>query len=553
MPTTSIDGPQLEFNLEKYEGSNIYLIHDTLLEIRLKIIDVETKAVPVKTLSVAPRNNILHTLFDKVSLYLNDTLITVDPSNYAYKAYILNALTYSFISKDSHLQSQGFFSDEFDNFDETSIEKNSGFGQRCTLFRKKFNTANDYREDGALFFGRLYHELSSCQTGLPPGVKAKFLLTKNNPLFVIQSAASDTKTYAYKILSANLYVPVAQLSLSVYNELSTIMARKHDPKSVAIHFRRLEIRPISLPHSKQDYYSTPLFTQNDLPCKIIITFVEADAFLGSHHKNPFKFNRLWSVQVPELENDANITHLRQERDIFDQRFARLEKKLEDFMQFHLENEIQKQTKLIGKGKGKGKSSQKNNLDSNVQAQDVTSNSITKQFEDILRKTLTMSYESENLRSNAIPNKEKNQNKDHREPLPSTSRASSLHSFHSEHQRTTNRAYSFATEDTTSDNEDVQGLVTKTVFIKNIELLLNSTPIDQIDDQQTEDECLKTYWRMFNSNGQVNSLFSNSISYEDFRGGYFFAVYDLSTSGKANSNFVIPSIRIGHLRIRYTFF
>lgn len=30
------------------------------------------------------------------------------------------------------------------------------------------------------------------------------------------------------------------------------------------------------------------------------------------------------------------------------------------------------------------------------------------------------------------------------------------------------------------------------------------------------------------------------------------VYDLSTSGKCNSNFVIPSIRIGHLRIRVQF-
>jgi len=59
--------------------------------------------------------------------------------------------------------------------------------------------------------------------------------------------------------------------------------------------------------------------------------------------------------------------------------------------------------------------------------------------------------------------------------------------------------------------------------------------------------------MFASNGQINSLFSNSITYEDFRNGYFFAVYDLSTSGKSNSNFLIPSIRIGHLRTRYSKF
>ena len=35
-------------------------------------------------------------------------------------------------------------------------------------------------------------------------------------------------------------------------------------------------------------------------------------------------------------------------------------------------------------------------------------------------------------------------------------------------------------------------------------------------------------------------------------GYFFSVYDLSTSGKCGTNYVIPSIRIGHLRVRVLF-
>jgi hypothetical protein len=38
----------------------------------------------------------------------------------------------------------------------------------------------------------------------------------------------------------------------------------------------------------------------------------------------------------------------------------------------------------------------------------------------------------------------------------------------------------------------------------------------------------------------------------FSSGFFFAVYDLSTSGKCGSNYVIPSIRVGNLRIRVLF-
>ena len=37
-----------------------------------------------------------------------------------------------------------------------------------------------------------------------------------------------------------------------------------------------------------------------------------------------------------------------------------------------------------------------------------------------------------------------------------------------------------------------------------------------------------------------------------RKGYFFAVYDLSTSSKCGTNYVIPSIRIGNLRVRVLF-
>ena len=57
---------------------------------------------------------------------------------------------------------------------------------------------------------------------------------------------------------------------------------------------------------------------------------------------------------------------------------------------------------------------------------------------------------------------------------------------------------------------------KFVFIRKIEVLLNGTPFDQAEDKQNEDECMQAYWRMFAFNGQMNSLFTNGISYDNFR-------------------------------------
>ena len=59
-------------------------------------------------------------------------------------------------------------------------------------------------------------------------------------------------------------------------------------------------------------------------------------------------------------------------------------------------------------------------------------------------------------------------------------------------------------------KDISDEDEKYVFIRKIEVLLNGSPIDQVEDKQTEDECLQAYWRMFAFNGQMNSLFTNGI-------------------------------------------
>jgi len=61
-----------------------------------------------------------------------------------------------------------------------------------------------------------------------------------------------------------------------------------------------------------------------------------------------------------------------------------------------------------------------------------------------------------------------------------------------------------------------------------------------DPEETEDDCLLTYWRMFSNGGFSDNVpFTNGITYEDFRKGNYFVVFDLSTSSKCNSSQLIP--------------
>lgn len=58
--------------------------------------------------------------------------------------------------------------------------------------------------------------------------------------------------------------------------------------------------------------------------------------------------------------------------------------------------------------------------------------------------------------------------------------------------------------------------------------------------------------MYATNGFINSINTCSLTYEDFKHGYYFACYDLTTSGRCGTNYVVPSIRVGHLRIHVQF-
>ena len=133
----------------------------------------------------------------------------------------------------------------------------------------------------------MLHDLVSCETGLPPNTKVKFELDRSDDAFVFLVTSTDTEKYKLKIHNIALFVPVAQLSSQVFQEINTILTRKNEPKSIGIHYRRIEVRPISLPRNKEEYNSDGLFTDSDLPCKIVLCFVKTSSKIGDYHKNPF--------------------------------------------------------------------------------------------------------------------------------------------------------------------------------------------------------------------------------------------------------------------------
>ena len=115
---------------------------------------------------------------------------------------------------------------------------------------------------------------------------------------MILRGKDDTVNYKLKILELAMYIPVGQLSQSVYNEISSIQTNKGKPTT--IQFRRIEIRPLSVTRNSQEFHSELLITE-DCPARIIVCFVQVDAKTGSYTKNPFNFQRKWKVPKPKFQ------------------------------------------------------------------------------------------------------------------------------------------------------------------------------------------------------------------------------------------------------------
>ena len=184
--------------------------------------------------------------------------------------------------------------------------------------------------------------------------QVKFELDRSDNSFFFLCLADDAENYKVKILNIALLVPVAQLSASVFNEISSILTRKNEPKAIGIHYRRVEVRPISLPRNKEEYNSDGLFTDSDLPCKIVLCFVKTKSKVGDYHENPFEFRRKWTIPKP---SQINVQSESSEKERYlERRIAEIEKQFQEF---------QNSFKVTGKGKGRGKKSKINEEDISV--------------------------------------------------------------------------------------------------------------------------------------------------------------------------------------------
>lgn len=188
------------------------------------------------------------------------------------------------------------------------------------MIESNYSESKEYNPDGVKFFGRLYLDLNSLDSGLPPQTRVQIQLEKSSSEFVLLKHASDPENYQMKITKCNLYIPIAEVSASVFSEISSVVASK----SVALHYRKTEVRVLTIPQLKRDFVSENLFC-DDIPCRITFCFVNEKARKGDYTQNPFRFQRYWDVEKTSSDEilsreDRLENELKSLRALFEARF-----------------------------------------------------------------------------------------------------------------------------------------------------------------------------------------------------------------------------------------
>lgn len=112
--------------------SSIYL----RLNVQLMKNTADAEYVEADTEKNCVVNNILHSIFRQVSIYLNGVLIAQTNDNYGYRAYFENLLNYGTDACSTHLDSIGWVLDQPEKIDSLVATENVGLKKRQEMFDK---------------------------------------------------------------------------------------------------------------------------------------------------------------------------------------------------------------------------------------------------------------------------------------------------------------------------------------------------------------------------------------------------------------------------------
>lgn len=266
-PISSLtDDSPIEFVVPGQGDEYIDLAH-TMLSMRVKIEVPKTE----ETTKVGPINNLLHSMFNQIDVFLNQKLVSPPNNAYAYRAYIETLLNYGPAAKSSHLSSVLWYNDTAGKMDGVD-DSNTGLNNRRTVI------GDDRTVD---LLGHLHCDIFNQERFLLNGVEMRLRLVRTSNAFCLMTSSKEPKI---SIVEASLLVRRVKVAPGIL----LAHARALCKSTAKYPLTRVEVKAISL-HAGVHGDTLDNVILGQLPKRIIIGFVDNKAFNGDRKLNPFNF------------------------------------------------------------------------------------------------------------------------------------------------------------------------------------------------------------------------------------------------------------------------
>lgn len=234
-------------------------------------------------------NNLLHSLFRQVSVYLNGVPISQSNMDYGYRAYFENLLNYGTDATSTHLESIGWTLDE-GKLDSILVADNKGLSARNE------RTKNSQTVE---LYGRLHADMFNQHRLLLNNIDLRVSLSVEKPEFYLMEAVPDTSFVTFD--SVTMYMNHIQINpdMMLKNELTLARTPATYP------YKRVEVKAYTVPPDSSSL-SLDNVVIGQLPNLILFAMVDNEAYAGKRNLNPFNFKHNKISQYHLLVNGVQI-------------------------------------------------------------------------------------------------------------------------------------------------------------------------------------------------------------------------------------------------------
>lgn len=306
-------GTPFEFLVLGGEGDRMYLdLAQSSFYFRVRV-RTSANAAPIAAAEVSCVNNLAHSMFQRIQVFLGNKEVGDSNALYPFRAYCANLLFRSKDAQESWMVNQGWYGrDTAGKFDEfrTADAQNTNKG---VLARHKVIGL------GAEFEMLMHPEVDIFNSDkyIPPGVQVKIRFTPENNAFILKRGAGEDKP-VLEILEAKFYCHTVKATAG--QDMAIIEALR-DIGPIRINGVHTTVKNMSIASGNTTAELDNIF-YGPIPNRVIMFMVRDDALSGNYARNPFNFQHFNINELALVVNGKLIPQIPYKPDFGNKKYIR---------------------------------------------------------------------------------------------------------------------------------------------------------------------------------------------------------------------------------------